>query len=419
MEDVKEAVLEQARAAKEAAVQASLLSEEARNRVLNAIAAAIDDAREEIKGANEIDVEQARNDGLAASFIDRLALTDGRIDGMIDGLKAVAKLPDQVGHIIEMQKRPNGLLIGKMVVPIGCIAIIYEARPNVTVDATGICIKAGNTIILRGGSEAINSNKKIASIIAAAAEKEGFPAGGIQFVGTTDREAVDVLLKARKYIDLLLPRGGAEFIEKVVANAQVPIIETGAGNCHVYVDENADIEMAAAIVFNGKVSRPSVCNATKKVIMHEAIAEQFLAIALPKLEEAGVEFLVHENAEALIPGAKVMTEPELYEEFLDMRLGFIVVQSIDEAINHVNKYSSHHSESIITREYSRAMQFLNAVDSAAVFWNASTRFTDGGEFGMGAEIGISTQKLHARGPMSVKELTTTKYVIFGTGQIRK
>jgi len=419
MENIRDAVLEQARVAKDAAVQASLLSEEAKNRILHAMAAALDDAREDIKAANEIDVAQAKEDGLAASLIDRLVLTDSRIDSMINGLKEVAKLPDPVGRIVEAWKRPNGLLIAKMVVPIGCIAIVYEARPNVTVDAAGICIKAGNTIILRGGSEAFNSNKKIASIIAAAAESAGFPAGGIQFIDTTDREAVDVLLKARKFIDLLLPRGGAEFIEKVVANAQVPVIETGAGNCHVYVDENADLEMAASIVYNGKVQRPSVCNATKKVILHQSIAEQFLALALPKLEEAGVEFLVHENAQSLIPGAKIMTESELHEEFLDMRLGFIVVQTLDDAINHANTYSSHHTESIVTRDYDRAMQFMNAVDSAVVFWNASTRFTDGGEFGMGAEIGISTQKLHARGPMSVKELTTIKYVIFGSGQIRK
>lgn len=419
MESIKDVVLAQASVAKDAAMQASLLSEEAKNRILYAMAAAIDEARDDIKAANEIDIDQARENSLAESFIDRLLLTDSRINDMIDGLKEVAKIPDPVGHIIEAWKRPNGLLIAKMVVPIGCIAIVYEARPNVTVDATGICIKAGNTIILRGGSEAFNSNKKIASIIATAAEKEGFPAGGIQFIDIIDREAVDVLLKARKYIDLLLPRGNAEFIEKVVTNAQVPVIETGAGNCHVYVDENADLEMAAAIVYNGKVSRPSVCNATKKVILHQAIAEQFMAIALPKLEEAGVEFLVQKNAEALIPGANVMTESELYEEFLDMRLGFIVVQTIEEAIEHVNKYSSHHTEAIITPDYTRAMQFMNAVDSAVIFWNASTRFTDGGEFGMGAEIGISTQKLHARGPMSVKELTTTKYVIFGSGQIRK
>jgi len=403
---VKDLVIEKARKAKEASLKAALLPEESRIRVLYAMAVAIDKARKDIKDANDIDVKLAKEKGLPAPIIDRLVLNDSRINGMIDGLKDVAKLPDYLGHIVEMSKRPNGLLVGKMVVPLGCIGIVYEARPNVTADAAGICIKSGNTIILRGGSEAFNSSKKIAEVLSSAAEKEGFPKGGIQFIDTTDREAVDVLLKARKYIDLLIPRGGAEFIEKVVSMAQVPVIETGAGNCHVYVDEPADLDMAAALVYNGKVQRPSVCNATKKVILH-------------KLKEAGVEFLVHENAKSLISGAKVMTEPELYEEFLDMRLGFIIVKGIDEAIDHVNKYSSHHTETIVTRDYSRAMKFINAVDSAVVMWNASTRFTDGAEFGMGAEIGISTQKLHARGPMSVKELTTTKFVVLGSGQIRK
>ncbi|MBN2151404.1 MAG: glutamate-5-semialdehyde dehydrogenase [Candidatus Lokiarchaeota archaeon] len=418
-EATREAVLQQARLAKAASLKAAILSAETRVSVLHAMASAIDASRGEIKGANETDVRFAKEKGLSPSLIDRLLLNDSRIDGMIEGLRDVAKLSDKVGHITQMWKRPNGLLVGRMVVPIGCIAIVYEARPNVTVDAAGICIKSGNTIILRGGSEAFNSNKKLAEIIATAAEKEGFPKGGIQFVSTPDRVAVDELLKARKCIDLLIPRGGAEFIEKVVSMAQVPVIETGAGNCHVYVDDLADLDMAAAIVYNGKVQRPSVCNATKKVIVHEAVAKQFLAVSVPKLINAGVELLAHESAAGLVPGARPLSESDLYVEFLDMRLGIIVVGSLDEAIDHVNKYSSHHTDAIITRDYSRAMRFLTAVDSAAVNWNASTRFTDGGEYGMGAEIGISTQKLHARGPMSVPELTTTKFVVIGEGQIRK
>ncbi len=415
----KNAVMQQAQLAKSASLKAAVLNEETRVRVLLAMASAIESSRKEIKEANGIDMRNAKEKGMAPPLIDRLMLNDTRIDGMIEGLKDVARLPDRIGYVKEMWKRPNGLLVGRMVVPIGCIAIIYEARPNVTVDAAGVCIKSGNTIILRGGSEAFNSNKKLAEIIATAAEIEGFPKGGIQFVSTTDREAVDVLLKARKCIDLLIPRGGAEFIEKVVSMAQVPVIETGAGNCHVYVDDLANIEMAAPIVFNGKVQRPSVCNATKKVILHQAIAKQFLAISVPKLTGAGVEILVYESAASLIPGMKPLTEADLYTEFLDMRLGIIVVKNMDEAIDHINKYSSHHTDAIITSDYARAMKFLTAVDSAVVNWNASTRFTDGGEFGMGAEIGISTQKLHARGPMSVPELTTTKFIVLGTGQIRK
>ncbi len=417
--NTKDAVLQQARLAKAAALKAAVLNEDARNRVLLAMATALESSRAEIKEANGIDVRDAKEKGMAPSLLDRLMLNDSRIDGMIEGLKDVAKLPDMIGFVKEMSKRPNGLLVGKMVVPIGCIAIIYEARPNVTVDAAGVCIKSGNTIILRGGSEAFNSNKKLTEIIAAAAEKEGFPKGGIQFVSTTDREAVNVLLKARKCIDLLIPRGGAEFIEKVVSMAQVPVIETGAGNCHVYVDDLADLEMAAAIVFNGKVQRPSVCNATKKVILHKMIAKQFLIIAVPKLASAGVEMLIHESAKGMVPDTKPLKESDLYTEFLDMRLGIIVVNNMDEAIDHINKYSSHHTDAIITKDYARAMKFLTAVDSATVNWNASTRFTDGSEFGMGAEIGISTQKLHARGPMSVPELTTTKFIVLGTGQIRK
>jgi len=419
MPKIQEAVLGQCQKAKDASLKAALLTPEDRVRVLQAMATAIDEHRDDIKAANEVDVEQAREQGLSPPMIDRLALDDKRIQGMLDGLLDVAKLPDHLGELIGMRRRPNGLLIGRMVVPLGCIGIIYEARPNVTVDAAGICVKSGNTVVLRGGSEAFNSSKALAGIIATAAESAGFPEGGIQFIDTVDREAVDVLLKARKYIDVLIPRGGAAFIEKVVASAQVPVIETGAGNCHVYVDDLADLDMAAAIVYNGKVQRPSVCNATKKVLLHEAIADQFVAVALSQLQDAGVEPLVHENATQLIPGARTMTEDELYEEFLDMRLGFIIVKDMQEAIDHVNKYGSHHTEAIVTRDYQRAMAFINAVDAAAINWNASTRFTDGGEYGMGAEIGISTQKLHARGPMSVPELTTTKFVVLGTGQIRK
>lgn len=419
MTSLKENVLAKAQKAKKAALKAAILPAETRAKVLHAMADAIETNKNDIIKANKNDVANAKEKGLPDPMIDRLILNDKRIKGMVDGLRDVSKLPDKLGDITEMWKRPNGLLIGKMVVPLGCIAIIYESRPNVTADAAGICIKSGNTIILRGGSEAFNSNKKISEIISNAAEAAGFPEGGIQFIDTTDREAVNVLFKARDHIDVLIPRGGANFIKKVVENAQVPVIETGAGNCHVFVDKKADIKMAIDLVLNGKLSRPSVCNATKKVLVHTQIAEMFLSVAVPRLKEAGVDILVSESAAPFIPDEKLMTEEELYEEFLDMRLGMIVVHNIDSAIEHVNKYSSHHTETIVTNDYERAMMFINAVDSASIFWNASTRFTDGGEFGMGAEIGISTQKLHARGPMGVNELTTTKYVTFGKGQIRE
>ncbi|MHA1714585.1 MAG: glutamate-5-semialdehyde dehydrogenase [Promethearchaeota archaeon] len=418
-ENIEQMVLEKAKMAKKAALEAAILPASARVKILESMALAIKTRTKEIKDANEKDLKLAKEKGLPQPMVDRLLLNDKRINGMIEGLHDVAAMPDKIGHITSMWKRPNGLLIGKMVVPLGCIAIIYESRPNVTVDATGLCIKSGNTIILRGGSEAFNSNKKLTEIISDAAENAGFPAGGIQFIDTTDRKAVDVLLKARKYIDVLIPRGGAKFIQKVVTNAQVPVIETGAGNCHTYIDKFADLETGAKIVFNGKVQRPSVCNATKKVLVHKDVAREFFEIALPPLKKAGVEFLIHENAKALIPDAKIMTEDDLYEEFLDMRLGVIIVDSIDQAIRHINKYSSHHTEAIVTKDYVRAMKFINAVDSASLFWNASTRFTDGGQFGMGAEIGISTQKIHARGPMSVNELTTFKFVTFGNGQLRE
>ncbi|MHA1684646.1 MAG: glutamate-5-semialdehyde dehydrogenase [Promethearchaeota archaeon] len=418
-QNLEEKILQKAKKAKDAALQAAILPESTRVAVLNAMAVALDEHRDIIKDMNGVDVDSAKKKGLSDSLIDRLVLDDTRIDGMIAGLREIATLPDKIGHITEMWKRPNGLLVGRMVVPLGCIAIVYESRPNVTADATALCIKSGNTIILRGGSEAFNSNKAISDLLSRAAEGAGFPAGGIQFIDTTDRLAVDVILRARDYVDVLIPRGGAKFIKKVVENAKVNVIETGAGNCHVYVDKYADLDMASNIVFNGKVSRPSVCNATKKVLLHADIAREFLEIALTKLIGAGVIPLVHENAKDLIKDAKVMSEEELYEEFLDMRLGFIIVNGMQAAIDHVNKYSSHHTEAIVTRDYPRAMTFINAVDSASLFWNASTRFTDGGQFGMGAEIGISTQKIHARGPMSVQELTTFKFVTLGTGQVRE
>nr|MDO8115965.1 glutamate-5-semialdehyde dehydrogenase [Candidatus Sigynarchaeota archaeon] len=343
---MQEGILAQTRKAKEAALKAAILPEGTRIKVLEAMARELDAHRSEIKDANAVDVKDARANGLSETLIDRLVLNDKRIDDMVQGLRDVALLPDKVGHIIEMWKRPNGLLIGKMVVPLGCIGIIYEARPNVTADAAGICIKSGNTIVLRGGSEAFHSNKKITEVLSAAAEANGFPEGGIQFIGTTDREAVNVMITARKYIDVVIPRGGASFIETVVNNAKVPVIETGAGNCHTYVDDTANIDMAVEIVFNGKVQRPSVCNATKKVLLHKKVAKSFLERAIPRLIAAGVEILIHPSAKPFLPTCKVMNDDELYEEFLDMRLGIIIVPSLQDAINHINQYGSHHTETI-------------------------------------------------------------------------
>lgn len=414
-----EEVLEKCRKAKAAALVAATLPETVRKSVLLAMADALESNVAEIKAANEKDVKAGREKGLGEPLLDRLLLNDARLAEMVQGLREVAAAPDQIGHITRMWRRPNGLLVGKMRVPIGVVAIVYEARPNVTADAAGLCLKAGNTIVLRGGSEAINSNVAIAKVLDRAAVDAGFPEGGIQVIETTDRAAVDALLTARGLVDLLIPRGGAQFIQKVVEAAKVPVIETGAGNCHTYVDDLADLDAALEIVHNAKVQRPSVCNATKKLLVHEAVAAEFLPRVREKLGAAGVEFLVDEKAAEYFPGAPRITEEQLYEEFLDMRLGVVVVPDHRAAIDHVNKYSSHHTEAILTRSYERAMEFIRGVDSASLFWNASTRFTDGGQFGMGAEIGISTQKLHARGPMSVAELTCEKFVTFGTGQVRR
>lgn len=414
-----EEVIQKARLVKEASYRAALLTAEDRVKILHAMADALKKNKDIIIKENSKDVELGKSKGLSASLIDRLILNEKRIDEMIVGLMDVAAMKDELGNIVEMNKRPNGLLIGKMVVPLGVIAIIYEARPNVTVDSAGLCIKSGNVILLRGGSEAINSNICLTKIISGAAEQNGFPKGGIQIIEKTDRSSVDTLLHLREYIDVLIPRGGAEFIKKVVENSKIPVIETGAGNCHTYVDSEADLDMALEIVYNGKVQRPSVCNATKKVLIHKDVADQFIPKMKKKLQDAGVIFLVDQASKKYFPESEIMPEPLWYEEFLDMRLGVKIVNNIDEAINHINKYNSKHTEAIVTKSYNTAIKFINSVDAAALNWNASTRFTDGGQYGIGAEIGISTQKIHARGPMSVQELTTKKFVVFGTGQIRK
>ncbi len=408
-----------ARKVKEASYKAVLLNANQRTKILLSISAALDENRKKIFESNQKDIQYAKETGLSDAMIDRLLLNDARIDEMIKGLKEIAMMPDILGNIENVKKLDNGLLVGQMWAPLGAIAIIYESRPNVTVDAAALCIKSGNTILLRGGKEAINSNLILVEILKNAAIKEGFPEEGIQIIENTDRTLVNELVTLRQFIDVLIPRGSQAFIDHIYSISKVPIIETGAGNCHTYVDEEADLKMAEEIVFNAKTQRPSVCNATKKVILHSKIAEEFIKLAKPRLLNWGVEFLADERALPLIKEAKPITEAQWYEEFLDKRLGVKIVDSVDEAIIHINHYGSHHSDAIITNNYPKALRFINAVDSASVFWNASTRFTDGGQFGLGAEIGISTQKLHWRGPMSIGQLMNKKFVTLGTGHIRK
>jgi glutamate-5-semialdehyde dehydrogenase len=412
-------VLIKAKKLKRASYKAAILSADTRKKVLTAIATKLDENRNEIKEINAKDLVASKEKGLSQAMLDRLILNDKRIDEMINGLHEVSAMKDILGGIDNMIKRPNGLLIGQMSVPLGVIAIIYESRPNVTVDAAGLCIKSGNVIMLRGGSEAINSNVFLTKLMQDAAYSNGLPEGSIEIIEDTSRTLVDELVTLRKYIDVLIPRGSASFIDHVVGIAKVPIIETGAGNCHTYVDKLADLENAVEIVYNGKVQRPSVCNATKKVLVHQEVASEFLPKMKAKLAEAGVIFLTDEKTHEFFSESNIATADEWYEEFLDMRLGVKIVSSLDNAIEHINEHSSHHTEAILTKDHARAMKFINSIDSASLFWNASTRFTDGGQFGVGAEIGISTQKLHWRGPMSVYQLMSKKFVTFGTGQVRE
>ena len=408
-------VKDKAAAAKSAAHALGVMGIEEKNNVLKSIAAALRENSEEILKANEKDLENGRKAGTKESLLDRLALSRQRIEGMAQGLEKVALLPDPIGEVINTVKRPNGLSIGKKRVPLGVIGIIYEARPNVTSDAMGLCIKTGNAVVLRGGSDAINSNMAITKVAREAAYAAGLPEGAIQLIEDTSREAATYMMGLNGLIDVLIPRGGAGLIQSVVKNATIPVIETGIGNCHVYIDESADIGMGVDIIYNAKTSRPSVCNAAETLLVHESAAKDFL----PKMAEklSNVELRGCEKTHAIID-VKEANEEDYYTEFLDYILAVKVVSSLDEAIGHINKYSSSHSEAIVTNSYENAERFLERVDSAAVYVNASTRFTDGEEFGFGAEIGISTQKLHARGPMGLKELTTVKYIIRGNGQIR-
>ncbi len=395
-----------------------LTAGELKNKALLSVADALIENSDAIIAANELDLTAARENGTRAALIDRLTLTKARIEGMADGVRQVAALPDPVGRVLDGTVRPNGLKIEKVKVPLGVIAIIYEARPNVTSDAAALCLKSGNAVILRGGKEAINSNKCIADIMRAAIERAGLPADCVSLVEDTRRESSVELMQLTKYVDVLIPRGGAGLIKAVVENSKVPVIETGAGNCHVYVDKSADINMAADIIYNAKTSRPSVCNAIETILVHNDIAETALPAIKAKLDEKSVTLRCDQRALEILGSGEAASEDDWYTEYGDYILAVKVVDSIDEAIAHIAKYSTGHSESIITESYSAAQKFTDEVDSAAVYVNASTRFTDGGEFGLGAEIGIATQKLHARGPMGLNELTSMKFIIRGSGQIR-
>lgn len=396
----------------------STVTTEDKNRALLSIAKALRDSSETIITENKTDLENGRKNGLSDGMLDRLMLDESRIDGIAKAVEDVVALPDPCGRLLEEVTRPNGLVIKKVSVPIGVIGIIYESRPNVTADAAVLCLKSSNAVILRGGKEAINSNIAIVAAMRSALADCGFDENCIQLVTDTSRESANQMMKMNGVIDCLIPRGGRGLIRSVVENSTVPVIETGSGNCHIYVDESADIEMAANIIFNAKTQRVGVCNACESLVIHSAIINKALPVIKARLDEKNVEMRGDERAMAAADGVLPASDEDFACEYLDYKISVKTVDSLDEAIRHINKYSTGHSESIITNNEDNAREFLQRIDSSSVYVNASTRFTDGGEFGLGAEIGISTQKLHARGPMGLRELTTTKYLIYGTGQVR-
>ena len=403
---------------KDAARVLAIADTEQKNKSLDAIADALISNSDKIIAANAIDLENGVSAGLTQALLDRLKLDSSRIKGMADGVRDIAALNDPCGRVLDTIERPNGLKIEKVSVPLGVIGVIFEARPNVTSDAAALCLKSGNTVILRGGKEAINSNKTIVDIMRKAVEESGLPADVIQLIEDTSRTSSTELMQCNKYVNVLIPRGGAGLIQAVVKNASVPVIETGVGNCHVYVDKDADVQMAANIVFNAKTSRPSVCNAAECVIIHKDIASEALPVIKAKLDEKSVVLVGDERAVTIAKGIGEATDDDWATEYLDYKMSVKIVDSIDEAIEHIYRYGSGHSECIVTENSEAAEKFMNEIDAAAVYVNASTRFTDGGEFGFGAEIGISTQKLHARGPIGLPELQSFKYKIYGDGQVR-
>ena len=404
--------------ARNAEVLVRNLSANEKNEVLLKVAETLTENADTLTAANTLDVENGRKNNMPEALVDRLLLTGDRIRGMAEGLRQVAALEDPVGEVPGMKKRPNGLMIGQKRVPLGVIGIIYEARPNVTADAFALCFKTGNVVILKGGSDAIHSNEAIVKCIREVLREQGITEDAIQLITDTSRETTAEFMKMNQYVDVLIPRGGRGLIKAVVENSTIPVIETGTGNCHIYVDETADLQMAADIIMNAKTQQVGVCNACESVLVHEKVKDEFLPVLARRLQEKQVEIRADEAACELIPGAVHATEEDWGREYLDYILSLKVVSSVEEAISHINQYNTGHSEAIITNNYEHAQKFLDQVDAAAVYVNASTRFTDGFEFGFGAEIGISTQKLHARGPMGLLALTTTKYIIYGNGQIR-
>ena len=405
-------------AARKAARDVASLSTISKNNVLLRMGEALQEQKGYIQAENEKDLAKGREKGLSASMLDRLALTDEVIESMIVGLREVVALPDPVGEIDEMNKRPNGIMVGRMRIPLGVIGMIYESRPNVTVDAAALCLKAGNAILLRGGSEAIHSNLALAKVLQDALASEDITPAAIQVVPTTDREAVNVLLSQEEYIDLIIPRGGEGLIRFVAENSRIPVLKHYKGVCHVFVDEDADLEMAVNIVINGKCQRPGVCNALETLLVHQEIAASFLPLVASELTAAGVELRGCPRTKEILPDIKDAVEADWPAEFLDLILAVKVVDDLDAAMDHIVKYGSQHTEVIVTNSYANSQRFIKEVDASAVMVNASTRFSDGGQFGLGAEIGISTTKLHAYGPMGLKELTTKKFIVYGDGQVR-
>lgn len=405
--------------AKVASVKLALMLQENKNKALRSCASSLIECQDKILMANEEDVKLSRENKVKESLIDRLMLSPERIKAISEGLLEVSNLPDPIGEVLSMQQRPNGLLIGEKRVPLGVIGMIYESRPNVTVDAFGLCFKTGNSVILRGGSEAIKSNIAIVEALHRGLEEVGVSRDVVLLIENTSRELANAMMRLNKYIDVLIPRGGAGLIKSVKENSSLPVIETGTGNCHIYVDETADFNMALNIIDNAKTQRFGVCNTCESLVIHDAISKEFIPLLYERLHEKGVEIRADEKACIISPGCIPAKEEDYYSEYLDKIISLKIVDNIDEAISHINHYNTKHSEAIITKDYNNAMRFHNEIDAAAVYVNASTRFTDGNEFGFGAEIGISTQKLHARGPMGLHALTTTKYIIFGNGQIRQ
>jgi len=412
-------ILEICKKARTASAILAQLSTEAKDRALCKMANSLQANADKIISANEEDVQFAKKRGMKAAMLDRLALNEKKIENMANCIREVSALPDPVGEIVKTWIRPNGLLIGIMRVPLGVVGVIYESRPDVTSDSSAICIKSGNAVILRGGSDAINSNVTIGGVLRDSLAGTGVPENAIQVIASTDRSAAEEFMGMRGYVDVLIPRGGPDLIHTVLEKAKVPVIETGLGNCHIYVEEDANLDEAVSIIVNAKCQRPGTCNAVEKLLVHTNIAEKFLPIAVAALRKGGVEIRGDEKVVRIVSDAKLATEQDWYMEYSDFIIGAKVVQNLDEAIAHINKYGTKHSDSILTTDFKKAMRFIREIDSAAVYWNASTRFTDGNQFGLGAEIGISTQKLHARGPMSVQHLTSTKYFVLGSGQTRK